>query len=222
MKGFLTRQSAQASMINSSSVSLLKILRLSTSVTSSISTTPFFRRLSDALSHPHRAVVKLNLLRLTRVVCDNHPDRATLVSRFDLAKIVDRLAKQDEAILVRELAKEIYPSLLFGNDPPVYHPLTASTLGVAEEGAPKRILGTMKRSSSDNAPNGTGTATGGSSVIVVPDRAKSVNELAKDNLGHLLPKEGKVKLSKVDVSMTPVKEDDKPKHKRKISRSQLR
>jgi hypothetical protein len=61
-------------------------------------------------------VAKLNLLRITRVACEHHPDRATLVARFSLASIVDRLAKQDEAILVRELAKEIHPTLLFGGD----------------------------------------------------------------------------------------------------------
>ena len=107
-------------------------------MTSSISTTPFFRRLSESLDRQAKAVAKLNLLRLTRVVCDNHPDRATLVSRFDLERIVDRLAKQDDAVLVRELAKEIHPSLLFGSDPP---------MGVV----PKRALNTIKRTTSEPA-----------------------------------------------------------------------
>jgi len=136
---------------------LLKILRLSTSVTSSISTTPFFHRLAEQLAGSHPAVVKLNLLRLTRVVCDNHPDRETLVSRFELEKIVERLAKQDEAILVRELAKEIYPSLLFGNETPAYHPRTPSQLGVRDEVMADRTsmgkkVPSMKRSTSDNTP----------------------------------------------------------------------
>nr|WVH01951.1 cytokinesis protein [Naematelia aurantialba] len=120
---------------------LLKILRLSTSLTSSISTTPFFRRLADSLQHPSKPLLKLNLLRLTRLVCDNHPDRATLVSRFSLASIVDQLAKQDEAILVRELAKEIYPSLLFGNDPPV---------DIGESALAKKVSSTMRRTTSEH------------------------------------------------------------------------
>ena len=186
---------------------MLKIFRLSTSVTSSISTTPFFRRLSDSLSAPHRAVVKLNLLRLARVVCDNHPDRETLVSRFDLARIVDRLAKQDDAILVRELAKEIYPSLLFGNDPPEYHVDTGS--GGKMGNVPKRVLSTMRRTTSENtsiaALNegnaggvGRGVAGGGDAI-----REKDMDT------------------SK--VTMAPVRGDGgDPRHKRKISRSHLR
>ncbi len=155
---------------------MLKILRLSTSLTSAISTTPYFRRLSESLDRHAKAVVRLNLLRLTRVVCDDHPDRATLVARFDLARIVDRLAKQDDAVLVRELAKEIHPSLLFGAEAGV-------------QAIPKRVLSTVKRTTSEPI----------------------VNE-AKDG------KEGKIEVGVV----TPVKRDEGAKHKRKISRSQLR
>ncbi|WVO23738.1 uncharacterized protein IAS62_005094 [Cryptococcus decagattii] len=95
---------------------LLKILRLSTCLTSSLSHPPFFSRLSESLERSTKAVVKLNLLRLTKVVCECHPDKATLVERFGLADIVERLSRQDGAVLVRELAKEILPGLLFGSD----------------------------------------------------------------------------------------------------------
>nr|KIR47073.1 STE/STE11/CDC15 protein kinase [Cryptococcus bacillisporus CA1280] len=95
---------------------LLKILRLSTSLTSSLSHPPFFSRLSESLERSTKAVVKLNLLRLTKVVCECHPDKTTLVERFGLAEIVERLSRQDGAVLVRELAKEILPGLLFGSD----------------------------------------------------------------------------------------------------------
>ncbi|OXG28291.1 STE-group protein kinase [Cryptococcus neoformans Ze90-1] len=97
---------------------LLKLLRLSTSLTSSLSHPPFFSRLSESLERSTKAVIKLNLLRLTKVVCECHPDKATLVERFGLAQIVERLSKQDGAVLVRELAKEILPGLLFGGDAP--------------------------------------------------------------------------------------------------------
>lgn len=95
---------------------LLKILRLSTSLTSSLSHPPFFSRLSESLERSTKAVVKLNLLRFTKVICECHPDKATLVERFGLAEIVERLSRQDGAVLVRELAKEILPGLLFGGD----------------------------------------------------------------------------------------------------------
>ena len=203
---------------------LLKILRLSTSVTSSISTTPFFKRLSDALSSRQKAVVKLNLLRLTRVVCDNHPERETFVSRFDLAKIVDRLAKQDEAILVRELAKEILPSLLFGNDPPSYHPRTPSSLGIADGDvvSAKRILETMKRSSSDNTP---ATSQSMTNLSGTESRDIGVKRESRDLRGGKMGGDSS-KLSDREnrhsrISIDPV--DDKGKeHKRKPSRGQLR
>lgn len=227
--------------------SLLKILRLSTSVTSSISTTPFFRRLAEQLAQSHPAVVKLNLLRLTRVVCDNHPDRETLVGRFELEKIVDRLAKQDEAILVRELAKEIYPSLLFGNETPAYHPKTPSQLGIRDEAlvdrlaGSKKVLAPMKRSTSDNAPN--------IPSMMRNDQGDGEKETIKSDGRErdMLPVRGKT----IGITMSPVKDvnahapvarartvkdggtDDKEtmrdprddagqKHRRKISRANVR
>ncbi|OCF43911.1 STE/STE11/CDC15 protein kinase [Kwoniella heveanensis CBS 569] len=96
----------------------LKILRLSTSLTASISHAPFYSRLADTLERSTKAVIKLHLLRLTRVVCDAHPDRASLVARFGLVGIVEKLSRQDNAVLVRELAKEVLPGLLFGSDVP--------------------------------------------------------------------------------------------------------
>ncbi|WVF69329.1 hypothetical protein IAT40_004105 [Kwoniella sp. CBS 6097] len=110
----------------------LKILRLSTSLTSSISHAPFYSRLADTLERSTKAVIKLNLLRLTRVVCDAHPDRASLVARFGLVGIVEKLSRQDNAVLVRELAKEVLPGLLFGSDVPDPLALAAAKHGRAE------------------------------------------------------------------------------------------
>jgi hypothetical protein len=147
------------------------------------------------------------------------------VSRFDLAKIVDKLARQDDAILVRELAKEIYPSLLFGNDPPAYHPSTASSLGVADEGALKKPLEAMKRSSSDNPP--TLAILPNSTTRPMSERRESreVNsDLRRSTSSKAVPitmREVKDR-AKVDVFTTPVKDDEAKRHKRKISRSQLR
>ncbi|EGN91709.1 hypothetical protein SERLA73DRAFT_173393 [Serpula lacrymans var. lacrymans S7.3] len=89
---------------------LLKICRISTSVTIGIAKSQFFKRVIDRLSHS-RAVVRLNLLRILRTVCDVHPNRAILVERYGLHEIVLRLSKDDGAVLVRELAREILPAL---------------------------------------------------------------------------------------------------------------
>lgn len=183
-------------------------------------------------------MVKLNLLRLTRVVCDNHPDRATLISRFDLAKIVDRLAKQDEAILVRELAKEIYPSLLFDTEQSAYRPLSTRSLDIPHESAAvvsdKRALEPVKRSASDNA-----AAVGVSALaerayqrserVERHDRQEKLesdvrdSEKAGNRVGESEVKKAREGKYLVDVVRVPRGgEEDKSRHKRKISRSHLK
>ncbi|KAF8583337.1 kinase-like protein [Ramaria rubella] len=86
----------------------LKICRISTNVTINIAKAEFFHRIIDRLSHS-KAVVRLNLLRILRTVCDVHPDRACLVERYGIYDIVEKLSRQDGAVLVRELAREIIP-----------------------------------------------------------------------------------------------------------------
>jgi len=112
----------------------LKICRLSSSLVMAIATSShFFRKLVDRLSHS-KAVVRLNLLRILRAVCDVTPDRAALVERYGLYDIVHKLSQRDGAVLVRELARDIIPVLLTGpsdmanmsSNPPLY---AASTKG---------------------------------------------------------------------------------------------
>ncbi|KAF8755059.1 Serine/Threonine protein kinase, catalytic domain [Rhizoctonia solani] len=89
----------------------LKICRLSQSITLGISSkSQFFRRITDRIGHG-KPVARLNLLRILRAVFDVHPDRPGLVRRYGLLEIVERLSKNDGAVLVRELAREILPSL---------------------------------------------------------------------------------------------------------------
>ena len=89
---------------------LLKIFRISTSIAIGMAKSQFFKRITDKLSHA-KAVVRLNLLRLLRAVCDAHPNRAMLVERYGIYAMVSKLSKEDGAVLVRELAREIMPSL---------------------------------------------------------------------------------------------------------------
>lgn len=88
----------------------LKICRLSTAIALGVSKAQFFRRLVDKLGH-HKAVVRLNLLRLLRAVCDVNPERDGLVEKYGLYTIVEKLSRKDGAVLVRELAREILPVL---------------------------------------------------------------------------------------------------------------
>ncbi|KAH7097083.1 hypothetical protein BKA62DRAFT_818558 [Auriculariales sp. MPI-PUGE-AT-0066] len=91
---------------------LLKMIRLSTSVALGLAQEAFFRRLVDRVSQARgKAVVRLNLLRILRAVCDVHPERNGLIEQFGLLALVERLCRQDSAVLVRELAREILPTL---------------------------------------------------------------------------------------------------------------
>ncbi|THH12926.1 hypothetical protein EW146_g7242 [Bondarzewia mesenterica] len=88
----------------------LKICRISTTITIGIAKSQFFRRVIEKLGNS-KAVVKLNLLRILRTVCDVHPNRAILVERYGIYELVVRLKQKDGAVLVRELAREIEPTL---------------------------------------------------------------------------------------------------------------
>lgn len=116
----------------------LKICRLSTKIAIGIAKSQFFKRVVDRLGHS-KALVRLNLLRIVKTVCDVHPNRAMLVERHGIYEIVAKLSKEDGAVLVRELAREIMPTLA-----PALKPSTPVGLG-------------SSRSSREGTPSGVGT-----------------------------------------------------------------
>ncbi|KAF6756014.1 hypothetical protein DFP72DRAFT_895915 [Ephemerocybe angulata] len=94
----------------------LKILRLSVPLTMALtksSSGAFFRSVVERLGQNSKAVVRLNLLRIVRYVCEVHPNRAVLVERYGLLGVVEKLSRTggDGAVLVKELAREIVPIL---------------------------------------------------------------------------------------------------------------
>ena len=104
----------------------LKICRLSTSIAIGIAKSQFFKRVVDRLGHS-KALVRLNLLRIVKTVCDVHPNRAILVERYGIYEIVAKLSKEDGAVLVRELAREIMPTLAPAIKPSIPAGLGSST-----------------------------------------------------------------------------------------------
>lgn len=127
----------------------LKMCRLSNAITIGLAKSQFFKRIIDKLNHS-KAVVRLNLLRLLRTVCEAHPNRAMLVERYGIYDIVVKLSKEDGAVLVRELAREIVPSLA-----PALKPLSGRP-GRHGEGpkTPKSALAPkkMRRAASESIP----------------------------------------------------------------------
>lgn len=68
----------------------------------------FFKRIIDRLSRGGKAVVRLNLLRITKTVFDSLSDRREKVIKIpNLVQTVAALAQDDPAILVKEMAKEL-------------------------------------------------------------------------------------------------------------------
>ncbi|CAG8468661.1 1497_t:CDS:2 [Scutellospora calospora] len=82
------------------------VTQLSTSVACALAQPRFFKRLLHRLGHP-KPVVRLNLLRILRSVCDVHPQREAIVERYGLFDITSRMSREDPAVLIRELAREI-------------------------------------------------------------------------------------------------------------------
>ncbi|KAJ3853580.1 hypothetical protein EV368DRAFT_38634, partial [Lentinula lateritia] len=148
----------------------LKLTRISTRVTTSFSRSPaFFRRVADRLGHNTKPVVRLNLLRILKTVCDAHPNRGMLVEKYGsgdgLLGVVEGLSRGggDGAVLVRELAREIIPVLRPGLKP--LPSGRASGRGVT----PKRMRRTASEASAPLVDTGftglavtVGVASGGS------------------------------------------------------------
>lgn len=167
---------------------ILKMCRLSKLITLGIAKPRFLVRLIDRLGHS-KAVVRLNLLRLLKAICDVHPNRTALVEKYGLYEIVEKLSNQDGAVLVKELAREIMPSLA-----PVLRPATYRTAGRNGELTPKQGLTPRIRprrvasdmSSSSSSEHATGRRTSSSISMPKPQNGTSRSRaLPKQRLGDL-------------------------------------
>lgn len=66
----------------------------------------FFARILTKLSH-NKAVVRLNLLRILRTICDASEQKEALIRMHGMYQTIQRLAEKDGAVLVRNLAGEL-------------------------------------------------------------------------------------------------------------------
>lgn len=86
----------------------LKLFKLSHGVTLALGKQPaFLQRLAERLRLSTKAVVKLNLLRICKAVCDVVPDRQEALRRNHLTNIIEALSKEDGTVLVQEVARDI-------------------------------------------------------------------------------------------------------------------
>ncbi|KAI9889901.1 MAG: hypothetical protein M1814_004623, partial [Vezdaea aestivalis] len=86
---------------------LQKLLRLSPPVALSLARPDLFSRILSKLGH-NKAVIRLNLLRIVRSICDAaDPDSTGLLQAYGLADRIHHLADRDPAVLVRNMAADL-------------------------------------------------------------------------------------------------------------------
>jgi hypothetical protein len=90
---------------------LQKLLRLSPPIASSLIHPDLFLRTAQKL-RTKKALVRLNLLRIIRSICDSSDEDGALIHTFGLHPIISETAKFDPAILVREMASDLIKSSL--------------------------------------------------------------------------------------------------------------
>jgi hypothetical protein len=90
---------------------LQKLLVLSPTLASTLAQPDIFLRTAGKLT-TKKAVVRGNLLRIIRSICDASIDQggANLIRRFGLYDAVEEVADNDQAVMVRELASELIKS----------------------------------------------------------------------------------------------------------------
>ena len=88
---------------------LQKLLRLSPPIALSLAHPDLFSRILQKLQSS-KAVVRLNLLRIVRSICDASDEQGGLINRYGLVDTVQRLAEVDGAVLVRNMASELVKS----------------------------------------------------------------------------------------------------------------
>ena len=89
---------------------LQKLLRLSPPVAACLAHPDLFSRTGHKLVQSKKALVRLNLLRIIRSICDASDEDGNLITTYDLYTAISDLAKNDNAILVRELAGDLIKS----------------------------------------------------------------------------------------------------------------
>jgi hypothetical protein len=85
---------------------LQKLLRLSPPVAASLARPELFSGLLQKLNNK-KAVIRLNLLRIVRSICDPNEQQANTIRRHGLFDAVQDLAEHDPAVLVRNMASEL-------------------------------------------------------------------------------------------------------------------
>ncbi|KAI9717479.1 MAG: hypothetical protein M1828_007179 [Chrysothrix sp. TS-e1954] len=85
---------------------LQKLLRLSPPLAATLCHPVLFSCFSSKL-HNKKAVVRVNLLRVIKSICDSSEEQGHLIRRYGIQDAIAKLAENDPAILVRNMASDL-------------------------------------------------------------------------------------------------------------------
>ncbi|KAI5778231.1 hypothetical protein EDC01DRAFT_622910 [Geopyxis carbonaria] len=85
---------------------LQKLLRLSLPIAHTFCRQEFLGRVLQKLTH-NKAVVRLNLLKILRTICDASEQKEAVIRQYGMYQTIQHLADRDGAVLVRNMAGEL-------------------------------------------------------------------------------------------------------------------
>ena len=88
---------------------LQKLLRLSPPIAHSLAQSDLFSRILTKLTS-NKALTRLNLLRIVQSICDASDEQGALINVYGLYEAIQKLAENDTAILVRDMASKLIRS----------------------------------------------------------------------------------------------------------------
>lgn len=86
--------------------SLKKILHASARVNQALGDSRFVPKLVERLSHP-TPVIRVNLLRMLTSIYEHNRNPKKMVMEHNLMRVVERMAQNDKAVLVKEIAGQL-------------------------------------------------------------------------------------------------------------------
>lgn len=96
--------------------SFAKLFRSSKPLTTACAQPELIERISGALSRRSKAMAKLNLLRLIKVICEGCGRNNGAIVEPELHRAVDLLSRQDDAVLVRQVSCSFVAGASFFTD----------------------------------------------------------------------------------------------------------
>lgn len=168
---------------------LQKLLRLSSPLAASLARPDLCSGILQKLNHK-KAVVRLNLLRIVRSICDPGEEQARSVRDHPLFEAIQHLAEGDTAVLVRNMASDLVkaslkssPEVLSGG-----RPRTSGGHGRRGYTPPSLLYGPLTPMTPTNGRRGSSQASAFMEGSVTPRRAPAMPVASSNDSALYRPK----------------------------------